>query len=323
MKLNGAVFILALPFASPALAEGFSISSPIDCDLTSDCYIQQFVDSDPSPAASDFTCSTLTYNGHKGTDFALPSRSELARNVRVLASAAGRVKGVRDGMDDVSYSDDVADAIAGRECGNGIVIDHGEGWETQYCHLKKGSVVVKSGQQVLQGQELGFVGQSGKAAFPHVHLSVRKDGKVIDPFDPDGSTTCATPGDSSLWQDAPAYRSGGLIGAGFAQTVPTFDDIKSGTADAQVLPSDAPALVIWGYMFGSQPNDIMTLSISGPDGMVIADDVTLTKTQAQSFRAIGKKRRGKDWTTGSYTGTVTLIRGPQILSQKTVQIEIE
>ena len=90
------------------------------------------------------------------------------------------------------------------------------------------------------------MGQSGKAAFPHLHFSVRKDGKVIDPFDPDGVTTCATPGDSNLWQDRPEYRPGGLINAGFAQAIPKFDDIKAGTVDLQTLPADAPALVIWG-----------------------------------------------------------------------------
>jgi hypothetical protein len=322
MKLTGAALSLAMASASPALAEAFLLSSPIDCDLASDCYIQQYVDSDPSPMASDFTCSTLSYNGHRGTDFALTSRRDIARNIRVLATAAGRVKGVRDGMDDVSYSAAHADDITGRECGNGVVIDHGDGWETQYCHMKKGSVIVTPGQKLWQGQELGFVGQSGKAAFPHLHLSVRKDGKVIDPFDPDGITTCATPGDSNLWKDRPDYRPGGLIGAGFAREIPTFDDIKAGTVDAQTLPTDAPALVIWGYLFGSQPGDIVKLSITGPQGVVIADDVTLTKTQAQSFRAIGKKRRGKPWPIGSYSGEVTLMRGADTLGHKTVQIDV-
>ena len=184
MKLAGAAFVLALPFASPALAEGFFLSSPIDCDLTADCYIQQYVDTDPSPAALDFSCSTLTYDGHKGTDFALTSRAKIQDNIRVLASASGQVKAVRDGMDDTGHSDETADAIAGRECGNGVLIDHGDGWETQYCHLKKGSISITSGQQVSEGQELGFVGQSGAAAFAHVHLSVRKGGKVVDPFIP-------------------------------------------------------------------------------------------------------------------------------------------
>lgn len=323
MKHTGAVLLLVLPFASTALAEGFSLSTPIDCDLTTDCYIQQYVDTDPSASAADFTCSTLSYDGHKGTDFALKNRAEIDNNIRVLASAAGRVKGVRDGMDDRGYSSETADSVAGRECGNGVVIDHGDGWETQYCHLKMGSVVVKSGQQVWQGQELGLVGQSGKAAFPHVHLSVRKDGKVIDPFDPDGNTVCATPGDSSLWQDRPDYRAGGIIGAGFSQSVPQFDDIKGGTAAEENLRVDAPALVVWGYLFGSQPDDIINLSITGPDGVVIEDDVTLTKAQAQSFRAIGKKRRGRKWTAGDYTGTVTMIRAAQIISQETVQITLD
>jgi murein DD-endopeptidase MepM/ murein hydrolase activator NlpD len=322
MKLTGAALSLALAFASPALAEAFLLSSPIDCDLASDCYIQQYVDSDPSPRASDFTCSTLSYDGHKGTDFALTSRSEIARNIRVLASAAGRAKGVRDGMADVSYSKETADEVAGRECGNGVVIDHGDGWETQYCHLKKGSVVVKPGQKIWRGQEIGFVGQSGKAAFPHVHLSVRKDGKVIDPFDPDGVTNCAAAGDSTLWKVRPDYRPGGLIGAGFAPTVPEFDDIKAGSAAVQTLPATAPALVIWGYLFGSQPDDTLTLSITGPHGVVIADDVTLTKAQAQSFRAIGKKRRGNRWPTGRYSGVVTLTRGLKTLDHKTINIDV-
>jgi hypothetical protein len=321
MKLGSAAFALALPFASTALAEGFSISSPVDCDLTDICYIQQYVDSDPSSGASDFRCSTLTYDGHKGTDFALPNRAMIADDIPVVASAAGRIKGVRDGMDDAGYSDETASDIDGRECGNGVVIDHGDGWETQYCHLKKGSVRVKSGEQVIEGQELGYVGQSGKAAFPHVHLSVRKDGNVVDPFDPDGKTVCATPGDSTLWKDRPEYRAGGLIGTGFSDAVPEFDAIKAGTAGRRTLTTDAPALVVWGHMFGSQPGDIMNLSITGPDGMVIADDVTLTRAQAQSFRAIGKKRRGS-WTPGTYTGTVTLIRGPQIISQKTAILTI-
>ncbi len=323
MKLAGAIFALALPFASPALAEGIFLSSPIDCDLTNDCFIQQYVDSDPSPAASDFTCSTLSYDGHKGTDFALPSIADIARNVSVLAAAAGRVKGVRDGMADTGYSADTAADVEGRECGNVVVIDHGHGCETQYCHMKQGSVRVTSGEEVTVGQALGFVGQSGKAAFAHVHLSVRKDGKVVDPFDPDGVTACATPGDSDLWKIRPEYRPGGLISTGISDAVPQFDAIKAGTAGALSLPLDAPALVVWGYLFGTLPGDIVNLSITGPDGIVISDDVTLTKAQAQAFRAIGKKRRRSDWPAGTYRGEVTLMRGAGIISQKTTSITVK
>ena len=317
-----AACVATLPFASPALAEGFSLSLPIACDLTTDCFIQQYVDSDPSSDVSDFTCSTLSYDGHKGTDFALRNRAEIARNVPVLASAAGRVKGLRDGMADSGYSDATAANIDGRECGNGVVIDHGDGWETQYCHLKMGSIQVASGQQVNAGDPLGYVGQSGKAAFPHVHLSVRKDGNVVDPFDPDGKTTCGTPGDSNLWTDRPDYRAGGLIAVGMTDAIPDFDDIKAGVAAQTNLSADASAMVVWGYLFGSQPGDIVNLSITGPDGMIISDDITLKKAQAQSFRAIGKKGR-RAWPSGDYTGTATLIRGPQIIGEQSTTISVE
>lgn len=322
MNKIGAACVAVLPFASPLLAEGFLLYTPVDCDLAKDCYIQQYVDSDPSVGASDFTCSTLSYDGHKGTNFALRNRAEIDRNIAVLASAAGRVKGVRDGMADTGYSDATAADIEGRECGNGVVIDHGDGWETQYCHMQNGSVRVGSGQQINAGDTLGFVGQSGKAAFPHLHLSVRKDGAVVDPFDPDGVTSCDTPGDSNLWADRPTYRAGGLIGMGLADAIPQYDAIKAGTAARTDLPANAPALVVWGYLFGSQPDDIINLSIEGPDGMVISDDITLEKAQAQSFRAIGKKNR-KAWPPGDYTGTATLIRGPQIMEQQTSTIRID
>ena len=140
-------FLLAL--APPAGA--FELALPLDCRLGDSCYIQQFPDHDPGPGATDFTCGPLSYDGHDGTDIALPSRAAMAAGVAVLAAAPGVVKGVRDGVEDFIA------AIPGKESGNGVVIDHGDGWETQYCHLRRGSVRVKAGERVAAGQALGFV----------------------------------------------------------------------------------------------------------------------------------------------------------------------
>ena len=46
------------------------------------------------------------------------------------------------------------------------------------------------GDYVSFATRLGQVGLSGRTQFPHVHLTVRKDGNPIDPFDPDGKITC-------------------------------------------------------------------------------------------------------------------------------------
>jgi murein DD-endopeptidase MepM/ murein hydrolase activator NlpD len=48
---------------------------------------------------------------------------------------------------------------------------------------------------------LGLIGQSGQAEFPHLHMSVRQDGKELDPFAP-ALTTCGSTGDD-LWSDTP------------------------------------------------------------------------------------------------------------------------
>ena len=113
--------------------------------------MQQYVDHDPSPKASDFSCSFLTYDGHKGTDFGLRDPALLDRGVFVVAAAAGRVVARRDGVIDKIYTAEDAERVDKIECGNGVVIQHDDGWQTQYCHMKQGSVNVTKGQIVAQG----------------------------------------------------------------------------------------------------------------------------------------------------------------------------
>lgn len=320
MMLRG-LLALTLPFAGPALAEGILLQPPVACDLTQTCYIQQYMDRDPGPGATDFTCAGLSYDGHKGTDFALPTLADMAAGVDVLAAAPGIVTGTRDGMDDLGYTPERRAELAERECGNGVVIQHEGGWQTQYCHLKQGSVAVSQNQTVETGTVLGQIGQSGNAAFPHVHLSVRDpDGTPIDPFDPDGTLSCDTPGDSTLWQAPPAYRPGGLLSVGFAEAIPDYARVKAGTAAVETLPPDAAAMVVFAYFFGPRQGDILRLAITGPKGKVITQNIDLTKDQALAFRAIGKKRASGAWMPGTYTGTATLIRNKQTLNQKTTQI---
>ncbi len=304
-----------LSLAVPATAGEFSLISPIDCDLNGPCFIQQYVDHDSGPGASDFACTALTYDGHKGTDFALPTHAMIDDGIDVLAAAPGTVMGVRDGVPDVRFSTSNAAQTEGRECGNGVVLRHADGWETQYCHLRQGSVSVSRGQQVQAGDVLGEVGMSGRAEFPHVHLSVRRDGAVIDPFDPDGTITCGEIETETLWSDLPPYRAGGIISLGTSAAIPEFDAIRAGTvADVQ---ADSDAMVIYAYLFGTQAGDVIRLSLNGPEGEVIASDVDLDRTQAQSFRAIGRRLRNTRWPAGAYTGTATLLRaGAQVDTQE-------
>jgi murein DD-endopeptidase MepM/ murein hydrolase activator NlpD len=64
--------------------------------------------------------------------------------------------------------------------GNLTVIDHGGGLATAYGH--QSSIAVSCGQQVLQGQVIGYVGATGHAFGPHLHFEVRVNGNAVDPL---------------------------------------------------------------------------------------------------------------------------------------------
>lgn len=317
---------LVTSLAGQAFAGDFSLIPPIDCALGEDqrCYIQHFVDRDPGPSARDFMCQGITYDTHKGTDFALRSWREMQEGVAVVAAASGVVTSTRDGMIDKEFDPETDTArINGRDCGNGLVIAHGKGWETQYCHLRQGSVRVKRGDRVSAGTSLGLVGMSGRASFPHIHLSVRKDGETIDPYAPNSETTCGKQNDP-LWDAPPPYQSGALISVGFSNDVPSYETIKAGNAHSMQISADSAALVLWGFAFGSQSGDMLRLEIKGPDkSVVFARDVEIPRAQAQFFRAGGRKTQNADWfVPGEYTGVVTMLRDGTPISDMTTRLTV-
>ena len=311
-----------LLLSGPGGARDLILSPPIACDLANTCFIQQYMDRDEGPGAADFTCNLLSYDGHSGTDFALPSTALIATGIAVIAAAPGTVKGMRDGMEDAQQGLPGAPDVTGRECGNGVLIDHGSGWETQYCHMKQGSVIVQKGQHVATGTPLGQVGMSGQAEFPHVHLTVRHDGMDVDPFHPDPTISCGEPPPAGLWQDPVIYVPGGIINIGFALDIPQFQAIKSGLPALPNLAATAPALVLWVHMFGSRAGDVVQITINGPNGPVLDQSITLEKPQARLFRAAGLRRPTGGWLPGPYQGTATLTRGTSVIDQQGIALTI-
>ncbi|MGR3678397.1 MAG: M23 family metallopeptidase, partial [Paracoccaceae bacterium] len=190
MSRRAALAAVFSSLATVCVAGDLRLTMPIDCVLGEGCHIQQYVDQDPGPGAQDYLCETLSYEGHKGTDFALPYLRDIADDVAVLAAAPGVIRATRNTMADRLFTTENETDIAGKECGNGVVIRHDDGWETQYCHMKRGSISVTKGQRIEAGTELGHVGLSGRTQFPHLHFSVRKDGKSIDPFAPSEAFEC-------------------------------------------------------------------------------------------------------------------------------------
>lgn len=63
--------------------------------------------------------------------------------------------------------------------GNLIELRHGYNYTTRYAHLSK--ILVKKGQMVKRGDQIGLVGNTGKSTGPHLHYEVRLAGQPQNP----------------------------------------------------------------------------------------------------------------------------------------------
>ena len=105
--------------------------------------------SDPFTGARSF---------HSGIDLAAPTGTA--------------VKATLDGK--------IAETGFNRIFGNYVIITHERGYQSLYGHLS--AVYVKRGQYVTQGTAIGAVGNTGYSTGPHLHLSIYKNGSLINPF---------------------------------------------------------------------------------------------------------------------------------------------
>jgi len=308
-----------------------NLAFPVACEIGKTCEVQNFVDRDPGPGVKDYRCGTQTYQDHGGIDIRLHDMAAQAAGVNVLAAAAGLVVRVRDGVADISVKSNAAASLAGQECGNGVVIDHGDGWETQYCHLAEGSVVVKQGDTVAVGQPLGRIGLSGNTEYPHLHLTVRKGGVMVDPSAPDLAPGTCVPGraGNGLWMaqaaKAVAYKPGAVLNTGFAAAPVSMESIEAGGVAAPTAGS--PMLIAYVRAINLRGGDVQELTIKAPDGALLAAgrQPALDRAKAQYMTFVGKRRPpagGMTWPSGRYIATYTVKRGGEPVLARTFDLQL-
>lgn len=319
--------VLAAPAAAalaapPVEAGAPRLAWPLACELGRTCFIQRYVDRLPGPGARDYTCGSNTQDNHNGTDIRLRDMDDERRGVDVLAAAPGQVARLRDGEPDISVRDRGLAAVKGTECGNGVVIAHGNGWETQYCHMAKGSIVVHVGQTVAAGAPLGHVGLSGETEFPHLHIGVRHGTQGVDPFAPEPGAGGACGAGPSLWTKPPPYVARQVINAGFTDRALTMADIEAGG----LTPPTPNSAIVAAYVrvIDLKAGDVVSLTLRGPGGVVLAPakQPALAGPDQQHFILAGKRRPAQGWPRGLYRGEFTVENGGRTVLSRTVEITL-
>ena len=293
--------------AEEASPPGGGFGLPVDCAMGSLCTIQNYVDYDPGKGWKDHTCGSLSYDGHRGIDFRVPTEIEMRAGVAVVAAADGRVILAFDGQPDVLMQDSGPGKTREERNGNWVAINHGGGWVTTYAHLLKGSVAVKKGDRVKRGDKLGLIGLSGNSDFPHLHFAVAQGTRLLDPFTGlEPSADCGDQG-TSLWSTGAAaqlnYRAGGLLSAGFLDRETDHREVMKGIALPSRISVKAPVLLFWIGAWGIREGDRETMWIIDPNGREFVNaDRVIERNRAVLSRFVGRRLRGDAWPAGKYRG---------------------
>ena len=99
-------------------------------------------------------------------------RNAFHRGIDIAASFGNPIRATADGF--------VSHVKREKIGGNVVIISHGGGYTTVYCHLSK--FKVKPGQKVKRGDVIGLIGQTGKSLGPHLHYEVRVNGTPVNPY---------------------------------------------------------------------------------------------------------------------------------------------
>ena len=111
--------------------------------------------------------SKMSHKGEYALDFKVKEGTPIhaAREGRVIAVRSDSDKG---GLKTENLND-----------GNYISVQHNDGSIAHYWHLKKDGILVKPGDEVLKEQLIGYSGNTGYSAFPHLHFEVIQNGKQV------------------------------------------------------------------------------------------------------------------------------------------------
>ncbi len=251
----GILLLIVFPVTGRA-----QLSLPLAGTQNLDWFLVNYVDHDTAGAASDFHCSWQSYHDHLGTDFVLRDFRQSDSGVYAFAAADGEVVSTIDTAFDRSKQE-----ITGGY-GNYVTLKHADSLFTIYAHLRKHGVLVKAGDQVKRGDQLGYVAASGRASDPHLHFEVYKNGLMVDPF----GDACRGTGASSLFAKSPVYDSSYLlISSGLMGIIPAIDSLREHpAARSTFLLGRDSVIAFWAHGLSEKKGDQYSVTWTTPAGAI-------------------------------------------------------
>jgi murein DD-endopeptidase MepM/ murein hydrolase activator NlpD len=119
----------------------------------------------PFAAGSKFLL-IQAYNSKMSHKDELSLDFKMKKGSKICAARAGVITEIKKDSDVGGLKDEYLSQ------GNHIIITHADGSTAMYWHLKKDGVLVNVGDSVTQGQHIGYSGNTGYTAFPHLHFQV-------------------------------------------------------------------------------------------------------------------------------------------------------
>ena len=319
---------------------------PVRCKIGRSCFITEYVDVTSNGLAHDYRCGPLSKNGAEETIFTATHQTHTKNNLDATASAGGRVQAVRAHISDTKNTVTIqkekeGDAKSRRskrrrdlltqaeniktDPGNYIILEHNDGWRTEYRYLQQNSITLRPGDTVKAGQIIGKFGQTGGfhtggAYFPRLGFKVTLDGKTVAPFigltqnpicKADAQPLRKVKTDQALWHTSYhsdlTYIPVGILGMDIIDTAQGFP--SNSVIRVHSSQFKESTLIFWTSAFGVQVGDRILLELFHPHGALIGET-----------RSVYLRRRGiivnflsvapqqQKWQSGSYRGLFKMFR---------------
>ncbi len=298
--------------AKPSAAQDMKFSFPAACVLHENCWVSSYFDLNRrNGRTADFTCGTIAKDNQNGVHVSLKDWRSMTLGVPVIAAQDGVIASIYEGLPDLVIDPKRMNEYSDNPCGNAVLIEHEDGWYSRYCHLRKGSIRVKSGDAVVKGQPIAQIGSSGMTDWPRLDFSLSRNGYLFDPFS--GKTSLEKCGGifTPLWEQPMTYTPFAVMQSGFYVGEPKKNVAEGGNLpNYNVLPSFTPDISLWAVLMNLRKGDRIVMQILDPKGFVLRSIDEELDFDADRYlvylRAVRPRNLG--WDLGLHTGTVQLVR---------------